>query len=113
MTCGQLETPTLAKLRARVLKSPAPSGKLKLREVISDAKSLHTDTSNTGALFQVASQFNLLEMPGPNVTPEDGVSAYEGDHTQGPACAVAAGAGTKTFTQFSQSANSGMLNLLL
>ena len=94
MTCGQLETPTLAKLRARVLKSPAPSGKLKLREVISDAKSLHTDTSNTGALFQVASQFNLLEMPGPNVTPEDGVSAYEGDHTQGPACAVAAGAGT-------------------
>ncbi len=94
MTCGQLETPTLAELRALVLKSPAPSGKLKLREVISNAKSLHTDISNTGALFQVASQFNLLEMPGPNVTPEDGVSAYEGDHTQGPACAVAAGAGT-------------------
>jgi len=94
MTCGQLETPTLAELRALVLKGPAPSRKLKLREVISDAKSLHTDISNTGALFQVASQFNLLEMPGPNVTPEDGVSAYEGDHTQGPACAVAAGAGT-------------------
>lgn len=94
MTCGQLETPTLAELRALVLKSPAPAGKLKLREIISDAKSLHADISNTGALFQVASQFNLLEMPGPNVTPEDGVSAYEGDHTQGPACAVAAGAGT-------------------
>lgn len=47
-----------------------------------------------GALFQVASQFNLLEMTGPTVTPEDGVARYENDRTQGPACAIAAGAGT-------------------
>ncbi len=94
MVCGQLETPSLAELRSRVKKIQAPSGRLKIREVISDARSLHTDVSNTGALFQVASQFNLLEMPGPSVTPEEGISSYEGDHTQGPACAVAAGAGT-------------------
>ena len=40
------------------------------------------------------SMFNLLEMVGPDVTPEDGVARYEYDRTQGPACAIAAGAGT-------------------
>jgi hypothetical protein len=44
--------------------------------------------------FQVASQFNLLVMTGPNVTPEDGVTRYQYDPTQGPACAIAAGAAT-------------------
>jgi hypothetical protein len=33
-------------------------------------------------------------MVSPNITPEHGVEIYENDHTQGPACAVAAGAGT-------------------
>jgi len=92
--CGQLETPTLADFRSRAQNTTNTSGQLKVREVVGDVKSLHLDAVNAGALFQVASQFNLLEMPGPNVTPEDGVGGYEGDHTQGPACAVAAGAGT-------------------
>jgi hypothetical protein len=47
-----------------------------------------------GALFQVASQFNLLEMVSPEVTPEQGVTRYQHDKTQGPACAIAAGAAT-------------------
>jgi hypothetical protein len=42
----------------------------------------------------VASQFNALEMTGPSVAPENGVTHYEHDHTQGPACAIAAGAAT-------------------
>lgn len=42
----------------------------------------------------MASQFNALEMVGPSVTPEDGVTRYEHDRTQGPACAMAAGAAT-------------------
>lgn len=33
-------------------------------------------------------------MIGPRVTPEDGVGRYEDDRTQGPACAVTAGAAT-------------------
>ena len=45
-------------------------------------------------MFQVASQFNLLEMASPNVTPEEGVTRYAHDRTQGPACAIAAGAAT-------------------
>ena len=91
---GKLETPSLAELKERVHDDQTTSGKLSLHEVIADVQRLHTDKSNAGSLFQVASQFNLLEMVSPNITPEQGVSRYEYDHTQGPACAIAAGAGT-------------------
>ncbi len=33
-------------------------------------------------------------MVSPSITPEQGVGIYENDHTQGPSCAIAAGAGT-------------------
>ena len=92
--CGRLKTPSLAELRSDVHKSKVPPGLLKVREVIGDAQTLHAAADNAGALFQVASQFNLLEMPSQHVTPERGVGVYEYDATQGPACAVAAGAGT-------------------
>jgi hypothetical protein len=91
---GQLETPSLAELRERVRASEPKSGKISVREVVANVQHLHTKVSNAGSLFQVASQFNLLEMVSPNYTPEDGVGVYENDHTQGPACAIAAGAGT-------------------
>ena len=94
LTCGRLEMPSLGKLREKVQKSQPKTGKLSVREVVADVQSLHTDESNAGALFQVASQFNLLEMVSPSRTPEDGIGIYEQDFTQGPACAVAAGAGT-------------------
>lgn len=55
---------------------------------------MHRAPENVRALFQVASQFNLLEMVSPQVTPEDGVTRYQDDQTQGPACAIAAGAAT-------------------
>jgi hypothetical protein len=93
-TCGRLETPTLAELRERVSSSPIYMGKLSVRELVADVQQLHLDEANAGSLFQVASQFNLLEMASPEVTPESGVGIYENDHTQGPACAIAAGAGT-------------------
>jgi hypothetical protein len=91
---GQLETPTLAELRERVHASGYKTGKMSVREVVANVQHLHTDVSNAGSLFQVASQFNLLEMVSPSYTPEDGVGIYEHDRTQGPACAIAAGAGT-------------------
>jgi hypothetical protein len=93
-TCGLLEIPSLAELRNRVQQTEGVSGKISVREIVADVQQLHTEKANTGALFQVASQFNLLEMPSPGVTPEQGVDSYEYDHTQGPACAIAAGAGT-------------------
>jgi hypothetical protein len=45
----------------------------------------HQAPENAGALFQVASQFNLLEMVSPTVTPEDGVTRYQHDRTPRPA----------------------------
>lgn len=92
--CGRLETPSLGELRERVARIAPEPGRLSVREVLADVRELHADPSNAGALFQVASQFNLLEMANSDVTPERGVGIYEHDHTQGPACAVAAGAGT-------------------
>ena len=55
--------------------------------VCGDVRQMNRQPANAGALFQVASQFNLLEMTGPAVTPEEGVTRYQGDPTQGPACA--------------------------
>jgi hypothetical protein len=93
-SCGELQTPTLAELRKRARRIPRTSPSTNVREVVADVQALHCDSSNAGAMFQVASQFNLLEMTSPKVIPEDGVGIYEGDFTQGPACAIAAGAGT-------------------
>jgi hypothetical protein len=91
---GTLETPSLKELRERVGNSNAKKTKLKLTAIQADAKALHLDKNNANALFQVASQFNLLEMVGANVTPEMGIERYEHDHTQGPICAICCGAGT-------------------
>lgn len=92
---GKLETPSLAELRERAAAAlDATRGPLRVRNLAADAHALHARPELAGALVQVASQFNLLEMPSYHVTPEDGVSDYEYDRTQGPACARAAGAGT-------------------
>ncbi len=94
-TCGKLEIRSLADLRRQHHGLTRTTGsQIKVSEVVGDAKALHADSANAGALFQVASQFNLLEMVSPSVTPEQGITIYEHDPTQGPACAVACGAGT-------------------
>jgi hypothetical protein len=89
---GNLEVPTLAELRSRV---EVPTRERSVVQCVSgDVRAMHADPELEGALFQVASQFNLLEMTGPSVTPEHGVTRYAEDHTQGPACAIATGAAT-------------------
>lgn len=95
-TCaiGQLETPSLAELRQRAAGLVSGHGPTRVSCVQGDVRRMHADRGNAGALFQVASQFNLLEMVSDAVTPEHGVTRYETDATQGPACAIAAGAGT-------------------
>jgi hypothetical protein len=91
---GELETPSLAELRQRVQGIARKPGELKLSMLQGDVRRLHGQPLNNQALFQVASQFNLLEMAAPELTPEDGVTRYQDDRTQGPACAIAAGAAT-------------------
>lgn len=89
---GELTLPTLAELRARV--NPARGQRSSVRGLVGDARLLHREPEFEGALFQVASQFNVLEMTSEHVTPEQGVARYAWDPTQGPACAIAAGAAT-------------------
>lgn len=91
---GTLEIPTLGELIQEMNPIDSFEGSLSVSEIVDDIQNLHKDPKNQGAMFQVASQFNLLEMVSPNVVPERGVSIYEGDLTQGPACAIACGAGT-------------------
>src|SRR3984893_16863275 len=91
---GELELVPLQALRERVKSDGGLPGRLKVSVVNGDVRQMHQSPENAGALFQVASQFNLLEMVSPTVTPEQGVTRYQYDGTQGPACAIAAGAAT-------------------
>lgn len=91
---GKLEVPTLEGLRNQEPLRKQYKSKIKVSEVVGNIQTFHQEKDNNGAFFQAASQFNLLEMVGPHVTPERGVSLYDNDYTQGPACAIACGAGT-------------------
>jgi hypothetical protein len=91
---GEFELPSLRTLRERVASRTRTSGRLKVSVVTGDVRKMHQAPEYAGALVQVASQFNVLEMTGPNVSPEQGVTRYVHDRTQGPACAIAAGAAT-------------------
>lgn len=91
---GRFETPTLAQLRARVA---TPSALAPLRLTMLLGASPLTDigalqaTATPGSLFQVASQFNCLEAPGPYLVP---VADYFSDYTQGPRASISAFPGT-------------------
>lgn len=90
--CGELLIPSLGEL---VTQGPDPSiytDRITVDEIVGDVRRLHRE--NPRATFQAASQFNLLEMVHPGVTPEAGIDGYEDDRTQGPVCAMACGAGT-------------------
>ncbi len=91
---GKFATPSLAELRAEGQRIARRGTVRVTHEVIGDVLELHALPENSGALFQVASQFNCLEFPNPMTTPEDGVSGYAHDLTQGPACSLAAAAAT-------------------
>lgn len=90
---GTLELASLEDLRNRISLDEF-SGKIQISEVVGNVMNFHRDADNADSVFQAASQFNLLEMVGPNVTPEEGIDIYENDKTQGPACAISCGAGT-------------------
>ena len=92
---GGFELPSLAELRTRLASSaPSAAGGLRFSHVPGDVGQMILDEANAGAVFQVASQFNCLEMAGPHLTPADGVTIYINDRTQGPACALACPAAT-------------------
>ena len=59
----------------------------------------------------MASQFNCLEFASPTLLPEDGVTIYELDRTQGPACSIACGPATVVRNYFAQSPDRQINNL--
>ncbi len=91
---GELNTPLLEELRTQSKPLDKYNSEISVSEIVGNVQTFHQEKENNGAFFQAASQFNLLEMVSPRVTPEKGVAIYENDLTQGPACAVACGAGT-------------------
>jgi hypothetical protein len=92
---GRFTTPSLRELRESARARRTASGRARVRhEIIGDALELHALAENVGALFQVASQLNCLEFAGPEEIPENGVTQYASDPTQGPACSLAAAAAT-------------------
>lgn len=91
---GELQLLSLKDLRERATLGAGLKGRMTFRIVRGDVGQMHQSPQYAGSLFQVASQFNLLEMASPEVTPEQGVTRYQHDRTQGPACAIAAGAAT-------------------
>jgi len=90
---GEFTTPALNSLR-HIIQIPSSGNAIRIGEMVADVQSLHQDPLNTNAVFQVASQFNCLEMAAPHIVPEDGVGIYQNDFTQGPACCICAGGGT-------------------
>jgi hypothetical protein len=87
---GRFGTPSIADLRklARGEKSETtPSMRLWVIDGASPATDIGSlqGTAEEGTLFQVASQFNCLESPGPFVTP---VADYFHDLTQGPRASI-------------------------
>ena len=91
---GHLEIPTLAELKKKAPRIDQYQDQIQVSEIVANVQQLHANPENSNALFQAASQFNLLEMTAPHVVPEKGVDIYERDFTQGPACAISCGAGT-------------------
>lgn len=93
-TIGHLEIPKLKELKERISIDEYKDHQLEIQELVGDIQVVHQNPKNKGAIFQVASQFNLLEMVSPDISPELGVTIYQNDLTQGPACAIACGAAT-------------------
>ena len=93
---GHFTTPTIGELREQLTKRPrnVPTrSRLSIlhgAHVLTDIGTLQA-TAPAGVLFQVASQFNCLDAPGPHIVP---VRDYIHDNTQGPRASISALPGT-------------------
>jgi len=90
---GRFETPTIRELQTRAAACASTRAAAELRfavvlgaDPVTDIGALQA-TASAGTLFQVASQFNCLEAPGPYLT---AIADYFHDSTQGPRAAVSA-----------------------
>ena len=107
---GTLEIVSLSELREQVSKiETCRTNKLRHSPVErKDVKKYICSPDYSGAMFQVASQFNILEMASPELTPDDGIEIYWKDPTQGPKCSQAAIGATLYRNYFIQMPNGGI-----
>lgn len=90
---GRFETISIRELRDRASARILGAVRGRVRLLVFDGASPVTDigslqaTNSNSTLFQVASQFNCLESPGPYITR---VANYFGDPTQGPRASISA-----------------------
>jgi hypothetical protein len=100
---GKFSTPTVTELRASLSSNITTSKETTgatFSNVSGNVCSFHSSSSPVSpgstptCVIQAASQMNCLEMVGPGVAPDSGVTGYFRDRTQGPACALTCPAGT-------------------
>jgi hypothetical protein len=111
---GEFSCPSLAELHAHAARIGAlnQDPTTVVHTASCDVFELHSDPMYSNAMFMAASQFNALEFSSPGGTPEDGVTNYISDGTQGPACALATGPATVVRNYFAgQSAKHQINNL--
>eukprot|EP01063_Lacrimia_lanifica_P007658 TRINITY_DN1492_c0_g2_i1.p1 TRINITY_DN1492_c0_g2~~TRINITY_DN1492_c0_g2_i1.p1 ORF type:complete len:414 (+),score=152.04 TRINITY_DN1492_c0_g2_i1:48-1244(+) len=81
-----------AKLKVAKGKHGVKGAEVTFSHAVGDVGAMHA--GNPGCMFQAASQFNCLEFVSTKQNPEDGISRYAMDRTQGPVCAIACPYGT-------------------
>jgi len=64
------------------------AGNIKIKNIVANIKEIHKQSNNDNATIQVASQLNCLEMINVDKIPEDGITCYKDDNTQGPKCVM-------------------------
>jgi len=116
---GLFSTPTLGELRAAgraaLASGAAPRGGAGVslaHAATADVLTAHAAAPAAGAVFLAASGLNCLEFSSPAAAPEDGITIYESDCTQGPACALACAAGTVARNYFDGNTPSAQINCL-
>lgn len=111
---GPFSTPRLDQLRERHNPNEGNNDQSKMRVQIirGDVQNLHIKPENNYATFQVASQFNALEMIGPGGSPEHGITNYARDRTQGPACCLCSAPAILIRNYFTNQTTEKQLNLL-
>ena len=86
---GNLEIISLEELRTKISNHSHNNGNIVFtHSKPTNVQELIIDSQNKNSTFQVASQFNLLEMPHYSYTPERGIGGYWYDPTQGPGCCI-------------------------
>mmetsp|Transcript_14836 Transcript_14836/g.42009 ORF Transcript_14836/g.42009 Transcript_14836/m.42009 type:complete len:554 (-) Transcript_14836:147-1808(-) len=92
--------------KANAASETEPS-RLTFRHIVGSFYDLHLDVENAGAVFQVASMFNCLQTSPSNVEPEDGVTRYALEASQGSACAISCPAATVFRNYFANGGQAG------